>query len=199
MQDKLDAAHVKVEDQMEKYQKLNESTSNERERYTKQLSSHTTEKLQFQAPFFKNQDSTFEINIFEKPEKTHIAQLEAENKQLQTKYEEMKKQAVDAVTLVKTQDEAKPSEVQNLQDENDKLTQQIEDLNLQLLQQHIAKDNKFRIAKLKSRLRLQVLKNAIAAPRAAQIIAASRFSFFYRKNFKLTLEKILITLFLNLQ
>jgi len=42
---------VKVEDQMEKYQKLNESTSNERERYTKQLSSHTTEKLQFQENF----------------------------------------------------------------------------------------------------------------------------------------------------
>lgn len=122
LQDKLDAAHVKVEDQMEKYQKLNESTSNERERYTKQLSSHTTEKLQFQ---------------------THIAQLEAENKNLHTKYEEMKKQAVDAVTLVKNQDDAKPSEVQNLQDENDKLTQQIEDLNLQLLQQHISKAKDF--------------------------------------------------------
>lgn len=122
MQDKIDVFHVKVEDQMEKYQQLNESTTTERERYTKNLSQHTTEKLSLQ---------------------THIATLEAETKTLSEKYDNMKKQAVDACTLVKSQDDAKPSEVQSLTDENSKLNQQIEDLNLQLLQQHLAKAKDF--------------------------------------------------------
>ena len=51
----------------------------------------------------------------------------------------MKKSASDAMNLVKKQQEGGNSEVEELRNENEKLSQQIEDLNLQLLQQHIAK------------------------------------------------------------
>ena len=52
----------------------------------------------------------------------------------------MKKSASDAMNLVKKQQEGGNSEVEELRNENEKLSQQIEDLNLQLLQQHIAKE-----------------------------------------------------------
>ena len=60
--------------------------------------------------------------------------------QLAAKYKEMKKSASDAMNLVKKQQEGGNSEVEELRNENEKLSQQIEDLNLQLLQQHIAKE-----------------------------------------------------------
>ena len=52
----------------------------------------------------------------------------------------MKKSASDAMNLVKKQQEGGNSEAEELRNENEKLSQQIEDLNLQLLQQHIAKE-----------------------------------------------------------
>ena len=45
--------------------------------------------------------------------------------------------------LVKKQETTGNSEMSDLREENEKLTQQIEDLNLQLLQQHIAKSKDF--------------------------------------------------------
>ena len=45
--------------------------------------------------------------------------------------------------LVKKQETTGSSEMSDLREENEKLTQQIEDLNLQLLQQHIAKSKDF--------------------------------------------------------
>ena len=59
------------------------------------------------------------------------------------KYKEMKKSASDAMQLVKKQETTGNSEMSDLREENEKLTQQIEDLNLQLLQQHIAKSKDF--------------------------------------------------------
>ena len=66
--------------------------------------------------------------------------VEIINFQLAAKYKEMKKSASDAMNLVKKQQEGGNSEVEELRNENEKLSQQIEDLNLQLLQQHIAKE-----------------------------------------------------------
>ena len=45
------------------------------------------------------------------------------------------------MNLVKKQQEGGNSEAEELRNENEKLSQQIEDLNLQLLQQHIAKES----------------------------------------------------------
>ena len=59
------------------------------------------------------------------------------------KYKEMKKSASEAMQLVKKQETTGSSEMSDLREENEKLTQQIEDLNLQLLQQHIAKSKDF--------------------------------------------------------
>lgn len=55
----------------------------------------------------------------------------------------MKKSASEAMQLVKKQETSGNSEMSDLREENEKLTQQIEDLNLQLLQQHIAKSKDF--------------------------------------------------------
>ena len=70
----------------------------------------------------------------------HNDHVEIINFQLAAKYKEMKKSASDAMNLVKKQQEGGNSEVEELRNENEKLSQQIEDLNLQLLQQHIAKE-----------------------------------------------------------
>ena len=58
----------------------------------------------------------------------------------------MKKQAHEAVKLIKKQDKAEKSETDELRAENVRLAQQVEDLNLQFLQQHIAKAKDFQKA-----------------------------------------------------
>jgi len=55
----------------------------------------------------------------------------------------MKKQAHEAMKLIKKQDKVEDSELNDLRSENTRLAQQVEDLNLQLLQQHIAKAQDF--------------------------------------------------------
>lgn len=55
----------------------------------------------------------------------------------------MKKQASEAVKLIKKQDQMENSEIAEVRNENQRLTQQVEDLNLQLLQQHISKAKDF--------------------------------------------------------
>lgn len=55
----------------------------------------------------------------------------------------MKKQAHEAVKLIKRQDKHDATEMDELRNENARLAQQVEDLNLQFLQQHIAKAKDF--------------------------------------------------------
>jgi len=122
MSDKVEEHQNRICDQIEKYQALNEKTTNERESFTSQLSESNQVRSELQL---------------------HITQLEHQNKMLAEKYKEMKKSASDAMNLVKKQQEGGNSEAEELRNENEKLSQQIEDLNLQLLQQHIAKSKDF--------------------------------------------------------
>ena len=59
------------------------------------------------------------------------------------KPEETKKSASESMKLVKKQETTDNSEMSDLREQNEKLIQQIEDLNLQLIQQHIAKSKGF--------------------------------------------------------
>jgi hypothetical protein len=67
--------------------------------------------------------------------------------QVRVKYQEldqqMRAQANEAVKLITKQEKADNSEIGELRNQNEKLTQQVEDLNLQFLQQHIAKAKDF--------------------------------------------------------
>lgn len=120
--DKLEDSQNRIVEQIEKYQALNEKTSAEREQLGQQLNESTQIRGELQI---------------------HVNQLEQQYKELAAKYKEMKKSASDAMQLVKKQETTGNSEISDLREENEKLTQQIEDLNLQLLQQHIAKSKDF--------------------------------------------------------
>jgi len=120
--DKLEDTQNRIVEQIEKYQLLNEKTSAERESLSQQLAESTQIRGELQI---------------------HVNQLEQQYKELAAKYKEMKKSASEAMQLVKKQETTGSSEMTDLREENEKLTQQIEDLNLQLLQQHIAKSKDF--------------------------------------------------------
>lgn len=120
--EKLEDSQTRICDQIEKYQLLNEKTSAEREQLGQQLHESTQVRGELQI---------------------HVTQLEQQYKELATKYKEMKKSAAEAMNLVKKQEMTGTTEMSDLREENEKLTQQIEDLNLQLLQQHIAKSKDF--------------------------------------------------------
>lgn len=120
--DKLEDSQNRIVEQIEKYQALNEKTSAEREQLGQQLNESTQIRGELQI---------------------HVNQLEQQYKELAAKYKEMKKSASEAMQLVKKQETTGNSEMSDLREENEKLTQQIEDLNLQLLQQHIAKSKDF--------------------------------------------------------
>jgi len=120
--EKLEENQNRICDQVEKFQALIEKTTNERENMTQQLS---------------------EANQMRSELQIHVQQQDQAYKELTAKYKEMKRSASDAMNLVKKQETNGNTELDELRNENDKLAQQVEDLNLQLLQQHIEKSKDF--------------------------------------------------------
>merc|ERR1712141_790796 len=112
--EKLEENQNRICDQVEKFQALIEKTTNERENMTQQSS---------------------EANQMRSELQIHVQQQDQAYKELTAKYKEMKRSASDAMNLVKKQETNGNTELDEL-NENDKLAQQVEDLNLQLLQQH---------------------------------------------------------------